>query len=107
MKKNGGGHPTGSCARSRTTATHHLHGPAQDRSPGSGSRRDAGALGYASGRSRSLDGVAEVSRAGPAHPTVPLRTASRLSRIALENGADRGGPSRSIPALLSVLALPA
>ncbi len=55
QEKNGGRHPTGSRARSRAIAAHHLHWRAQDRQPGSGSRRDAGALGHASGGSEYVD----------------------------------------------------
>ncbi len=50
--------PAGSRARRRATAPDDLHRCAQNRTPGSGSRRDAGGLCPARGSGRCADGVA-------------------------------------------------
>ncbi len=97
-KKNGGNDPPGGHARSRSTVTRYLQRSSQDGRFGSGSRRNAGALGHAPGGRSSVERTAAIPSPDgrPADSALCLRPTGSIPGTALQarlDGRRQGGSS--------------
>ena len=108
QEKNGRGDPPRSHTRTRPTVARDLQGPPQDGPSRSGSHRDGGALGHASGRGSGLGRTAAIPSPGRrlTQRSLFLRSSGALQGVALQAASHRSGRSESLAPLLPVPALP-